>query len=43
MAISLDEAVEEAERIFWKIVGEVGRKEGVELFAKGVETEEDES
>jgi hypothetical protein len=29
-----DEEVEREFRVFWKIVGEEGRKEGVEFFAK---------
>ncbi|KAG0664203.1 Rab proteins geranylgeranyltransferase component A [Rhodotorula mucilaginosa] len=31
---TLDEVVPSAEAMFWKIVGEEGRKEGVEFFAK---------
>lgn len=41
MATSLDEAVEEAERLFWIIVGEEGRKEGVEFFARDLNAEEE--
>lgn len=43
LATSLDEAVEEAERVFWKVVGEEGRAEGVGFFvgeARGEEEEE---
>lgn len=31
---SLDEAAEEAERIFWRVVGQQGRDEGVEFFPR---------
>ncbi|SCV70785.1 BQ2448_3547 [Microbotryum intermedium] len=35
LATALDEAVVEAERIFWTVVGEAGSEEGVEFFEKG--------
>jgi len=37
----LDEVVELVETMFWKIVGEEGKKEGVEFFRKEVVTDQD--
>ncbi|KDE08982.1 hypothetical protein MVLG_00705 [Microbotryum lychnidis-dioicae p1A1 Lamole] len=35
LATALDEAVVEAERVFWTVVGEQGRKEGVKFIEQG--------
>lgn len=37
---ALDEAALEAERIFWLIVGEQGKADGVEFFARDVSADE---
>lgn len=34
LATALDEAIEQAEELFWRVVGDEGRKEGVLFFAK---------
>jgi hypothetical protein len=41
MITALDEVVEVVETMFWKIVGEEGKNEGVEFFRKEVAQEED--
>ncbi|GAA5986401.1 hypothetical protein JCM5350_002908 [Sporobolomyces pararoseus] len=38
---ALDEVVEVVERMFWKIVGEEGKKEGVEFFRREVVNEDE--
>lgn len=38
----MDEVVPSAEALFWKIVGEEGRTEGVQFFAKEERVDDDE-
>lgn len=42
LATSIDEAVLEAERIFWIVVGEKGRKEGLQFFPIEVVVDDEE-
>lgn len=42
MITALDEVVEVVEKMFWEIVGEEGKGEGVEFFRKEVTSGEDE-
>lgn len=42
LVTALDEAAVVAERLFWRVVGEGAREEGVEFFAREERVEDDE-